>query len=49
MKSSPKNKRALKEVDKKDSFQRTHHKPGTKPARKAKKFEQEMMRKSSKG
>lgn len=44
----PKNKRHMREIQQRDSMSPKYHKPGTKPARKAKKFQAEMQRKHSK-
>lgn len=52
MKNPQTNKRYLKQIQQKDPFANSkgtgpiYHKPGTKPARKAKKFEDEMKRKN---
>ncbi len=49
MKSHPKNKRTMKEMQKSDPIHPVRHKSGTKPARKAEKFREEMKRKVVKG
>ncbi len=48
MKDHVKNKRHMREAQKQDPIHPMRHKAGTKPARKAKKFQEEISRKHSK-
>ena len=48
MKEQVKNKRHMREMQKNDPIHPVRHKAGTKPARRAKKFKEEMSRKHSK-
>lgn len=48
MKDQATNKRTMREMQKQDPIHPVRHKAGTKPARKAKKYEDEMSRKHSK-
>ncbi len=43
-----KNKRTMKQMQQRDPMKPIYHKPGTKPARKASKFQAELKRKSAK-